>query len=496
MMRAVPRVALAATLLAVGVSGAAPFTRARAAGVADVTAVASSCGARVAVLGHNMSAGGRFEVQRVLRVGAHTVQQDETQQDAIQQSDGLIPAALLGKVAVSSALLGPLPAGSGLTVSVNRNITLDTPQSYANALLTAGVTDAEVRVAAPTSQKALGTTALLGLLRAAQISCLSIAPARRVLAIREAVLSDQLAQAAGPARYGAVPSLINTLKGGAVSGRLTTPATLGALVSRDAAARGIALTPQERQGIVGFLGALVASKTYEGIAARSPQFTPAVPGSVHVGLNAAGAATPPRATSAPATPAGSGGATHHGAVQTVDTGHGMVTVQETGGRHAYKVSPLPELAVTRNGQTSTFGALKPGDKITFTVVNGLVTAIEATSPSSSNPAPGPVGGVGTAVSRIPTAAAPVTSAARGLGTAGIAVLAALLLLVLLLLPLLIGLLRRRRERNVVTTTTTTMPAVPDEPPVTRLDTESDVRSVTYAPRRVVRRAGGKGNKRR
>ncbi len=486
MMRALPRVTAVAVLLMAGVSGVGLSSQARSNTASAATRASAACGARVAVLGADMSAGGRFEVQRVLKVGSHTVQVNETYQDELAQAGGLIPAVLLGsaKEAVSSALLGPLPAGSGLTVDVNSNIQLDAPRTYANALLTAGVTDAEVRVAAPTSQPALGTTALLGLLRAARLSCLTITPARRTLAIREAALSDQLALAQGRTRYSAVPSLINTLKGTAVSQRLTTPTALAALVKGAAAAKGLTLSAAQRQSLVAYLGALVASGTYTDIAARDPQFTSTTSGALRVTLS--GAPTTP-ATSVPATvTSGPGAAVHSGTVASVNVAAGLLTVQEANGAHSYHASS-PGLSVTRNGETSSLGALKTGDKITLTTVNGVVTAIDARS--SSNPA--------TAVTPAATASAPATNTAKGWGTAWIAVLAALLILLLLLLPLIIGLLRRRRERDAVRTTTTATTAAPEMQgeDTELLDTESDVRKAAYAPRRVVRRAGGKNRRR-
>src|SRR5437763_12956051 len=109
---------------------------------------AGTCPTRVAVLGANMSAAGRFEVQRALAVGPHTRQLDETLADEREEAHGLVPPGLLGVVAVSSGLLQAWPAGSGLRVTLNRNITLATAQTYANALLTAGIPDAKARVAA------------------------------------------------------------------------------------------------------------------------------------------------------------------------------------------------------------------------------------------------------------------------------------------------------------------------------------------------------------
>src|SRR5690348_17013635 len=97
--------------------------------------VAAGCASRVAVLGVDLSAGGRFEVQRALAVGPHTTQLDETMADERAEAHGLVPLELLGVKAVSSAVLHPLPAGAGLTVRLNPAITLDTAQTYANALL-------------------------------------------------------------------------------------------------------------------------------------------------------------------------------------------------------------------------------------------------------------------------------------------------------------------------------------------------------------------------
>src|SRR5437016_4027141 len=196
---------LAAVLLTLGFVPAGLPVRADTAG---------ACAARVAVLGANMSAGGRFEVQRALAVGPHTRQLDETLAEEREEAHGLVPPGLLGVIAISSGLLQPLPSGSGLTVTLNRNITLDTAQTYANALLTAGITDAKVGVAAPTAQRALGTTALLGLLRAARVACVAISPRRQDLAIREVVLTGELAQEIGRQ---AAPSLMFALKSGAVS---------------------------------------------------------------------------------------------------------------------------------------------------------------------------------------------------------------------------------------------------------------------------------------
>jgi hypothetical protein len=362
-----------------------------------------------------MSAGGRFEVQRALAVGPHTWQLDETLSAERAQAHGLVPPGLLGVVAISSGLLQPLPAGSGLRVTLNRNITLDTAQTYANALLTAGITDAQVAVVAPIAQQALGTTALLGLLRAAKVACVAISPRRRDLAIREGVLTAELAQEIGRQT---APSLMFALKADAVSHHLLTPSALRALVVRDAAARGVTVLRDGRAATVAFLHDLVASGAYAGIANAHPSARSAGPLQVVVRLVRAATG----GTSAVQVPVRAG--VWRGTVVSVAATGVAVRV----GGAVYDVGLAPASRVSRNGRSSSIAALQPGDTITVTT-NGAGLATLVTAASSASPA-GPAGTTAT------TQTAELT-----------AVVAALLLLALVLLPVLVGLMRRHRARQ-------------------------------------------------
>jgi len=127
---------------------------------AATPAVGALCSSRVAVLGADLTAAGRASVRRDLGLGPSESALTESLADERAQAHGLIPPTLLGQYAVSSVLLRPLPPGAGIDVALNPHITLDSAQAYANALLTAGVGDAAVRVAAPLSQRALGTAAV------------------------------------------------------------------------------------------------------------------------------------------------------------------------------------------------------------------------------------------------------------------------------------------------------------------------------------------------
>jgi uncharacterized protein YpuA (DUF1002 family) len=376
---------------------------------------AGTCAARVAVLGANMSAGGRFEVQRALAVGPHTRQLDETLSAEREQAHGLVPPGLLGVVAVSSGLLQPLPAGSGLTVRLNRNITLDTAQTYANTLLTAGITSAQVGVAAPTAQQALGTTALLGLLRAARAACVTLTPQRRDLAIREVVLTGELAQEIGRQT---APSLLFALKSDAVSHRLLTPSALQALVVRDATARGVAVPRDGRAAIIAFLHDLVASGAYADVAHDHPSAR--VGGALQVTVRLVRAVT--GGTSAVHAPVPAG--VWRGTVVSVAASGVVVRIRSA----VVDVGLSPASRVYRNGRRSSIAALQPGDTITLTT-NGAALATLLRAASSAAPA-GP-------------AATTATTETAG----AIAVVAALLLLMLLLLPVLVGLLRRHRAHK-------------------------------------------------
>ncbi len=77
--------------------------------------------------------------------------------------DDYIDSATIGTHALSSVLVMEADKGSGITVTT-KNISYCTAGMYENALATAGVTDADVIVAGPTSIS--GTAALIGALEA------------------------------------------------------------------------------------------------------------------------------------------------------------------------------------------------------------------------------------------------------------------------------------------------------------------------------------------
>lgn len=84
-------------------------------------------------------------------------------QDVEKHLQGIATKEKIGTKAISSSHVKLLPEGEGLNVSTH-NVTWVTKEMYANAMVTAGVKDAQVTVATPFN--VTGTTALTGIMLA------------------------------------------------------------------------------------------------------------------------------------------------------------------------------------------------------------------------------------------------------------------------------------------------------------------------------------------
>ena len=109
--------------------------------------------------------------------------------------DKYIDSAVIGKRSLSSVLVTPTEKGSGVVVTTH-NINYCTTNMYRNALITAGVTDANIVVAAPTPIS--GTAALLGALKAyGHMSGVEISEKAIDTSLNELVMTGQLGEAVG-----------------------------------------------------------------------------------------------------------------------------------------------------------------------------------------------------------------------------------------------------------------------------------------------------------
>jgi uncharacterized protein YpuA (DUF1002 family) len=106
-----------------------------------------------------------------------------------------LPESSIGSYAISSAYVEQLSPGGGISIE-RYNITYITDLMYANALVTAGVRDARVMVAAPIAVS--GTAALTGILKAFEKAMgAELTPGAKQTAGQELVATSRLADELG-----------------------------------------------------------------------------------------------------------------------------------------------------------------------------------------------------------------------------------------------------------------------------------------------------------
>lgn len=119
---------------------------------------------KVVSLGKDLNAAQRQQMLDLFGVKEEEVTLIEvTNQEEREYLGGLIDDALIGTRAISSAYIEMAPQGHGIEVTTHR-ITWVSEAMYTNALITAGVEDAIVKVAAPFDVS--GTAGLTGIIKA------------------------------------------------------------------------------------------------------------------------------------------------------------------------------------------------------------------------------------------------------------------------------------------------------------------------------------------
>ncbi len=112
-----------------------------------------------------------------------------------QRLDQYISPALIGTKSLSSVLVRPAEKGHGVVVTT-KNINFCTTNMYRNALITAGVTDADIIVAAPSQIS--GTAGLIGALKAyEQMSGKTVSDQALDTALNELVATGDLSNSVG-----------------------------------------------------------------------------------------------------------------------------------------------------------------------------------------------------------------------------------------------------------------------------------------------------------
>lgn len=159
--------------------------------------------------------------------------------------EGIVDESVIGTRSISCVYIKVLEAGKGLTVR-STNISWCTNEMYQAAMLTAGITDAEVVVTAPFTVS--GTAALTGIYKAYEdITGQKLAVENKETAAEELVITAELADATDSA---AALSIINELKLILDEIANMTDDELRAEIEKIAASYGYTLTDEEIAKII------------------------------------------------------------------------------------------------------------------------------------------------------------------------------------------------------------------------------------------------------
>jgi len=168
-----------------------------------------------------------------------------TNQEEHQALADLLPAKVIGNKAISSSMITLKDAGYGIQVATD-NISWVTDQMYAQALATAGIENAEVKVAAPFPVS--GTAALTGIMKAFEtVSDEKISEEQKQTATKEMVLTAKLAEEKGNDQQ--VVELMKQLKAQLAENKLSEE-QLAQVIDNLAAQSGLNLTPDEKDALI------------------------------------------------------------------------------------------------------------------------------------------------------------------------------------------------------------------------------------------------------
>ena len=193
----------------------------------------------VLALGANLSDSQKAEVYAQMGITAEQAASYQTiyitNDMEHQYLDASLGASVVGTHSLSSVLLIPQESGAGLNVETH-NINYCTISMYRNALLTAGVEDAKVIVAAPSPMS--GTAALVGAVKAYET-------------YSGTTVSDSVLETAADELV--LTGLIAYLKQQIAENHLDDPDKLADLVRQAAEEMGITLTDEQVSQIVDLL---------------------------------------------------------------------------------------------------------------------------------------------------------------------------------------------------------------------------------------------------
>lgn len=168
-----------------------------------------------------------------------------TNQDEHDYLDSYLDASVIGSRALSSVVVEKKGEGTGIQVKTS-NITYCTTGMYQNALATAGLENAEIRVAGPFNIS--GTAALVGAMKAyGEMTGQVIEPENADAATEELVTTSELGETLGDQNQ--AEALIGAVKDIIVAEEVTEPEKIEAVIDDTAEEMDIELSEEDKEKI-------------------------------------------------------------------------------------------------------------------------------------------------------------------------------------------------------------------------------------------------------
>lgn len=287
-----------------------------------------------------------------------TISADEMR--AAMQNIIPVPA---GYTSVSSTALTCTQPGSGLHVTTE-HITRVTAGMYAGALLTAGIGDADLIVAAPADAEAEGMTALTGIFKAFEGGACGrgeVDPGRRELAYRWLAATNVLGQGLGD--NNAATQLVLRAQQAVLSSGNGDPAAAEQALNTATAETNINPPAEQREAVLDLLRRMAQAKIDWGTYAGGWDLQQITPAEVRVAARQPG--------SAPALAGAGGGTTINGTVRAPGAPGSLLVIDAPGQQGQLNLN-ANAVAVTRDGQPAQITDLRPGDNVTIQVGAGNV----------------------------------------------------------------------------------------------------------------------------
>lgn len=207
----------------------------------------------VIVLGADLTAEQRTTVLNLMGVSEEELSSYTvltiTNAEEHQYLDAYVDPSVIGTKALSSVMVTPEESGHGVMVST-QNINYCTTGMYRNALLTAGVEDADVLVVGPTELS--GTAALIGAIKAYEsLSGKEISDTTLDTALNELVSTGEIVTKSANSQE--VEELIAYIKAKLAAGELETEEDIRKAITEGQERFGVVLNESEVQQIVDFM---------------------------------------------------------------------------------------------------------------------------------------------------------------------------------------------------------------------------------------------------